>query len=536
MPINRRQFLASSAAVGLPAILRADDAPKGLVVGQAEGAAAGNVMLAAGGNAVDAIVTAALVAGVVALPSTGLGGYGGTLIVAMPDGKVSVLDFNGSAPAAAKADMFVVEAKGGVKDQANAIGWKAAGVPGVLAGLQMALDKYGTKKISDAAQPAYKLTNEGFPISKTLAVAIKKAKNQFAKDHGSARLYLSNGEPLGEGEMFRNRHLAAMLAVLMIQGRVDDFYRGAIAKKIAAAFKENGGLVTEADLAAYKPREAEPLLLEWQGHGLYTPPPTAGGLTVLQTLATLKALDWAKWDAQDPKTTQARVEALRIGWDDRLQFLGDPEFTKVPVGRLLSEEYATESAVRIRAAIQAGKPLEAKAGSRPDGGTIHLNAVDSKGMMAALTFTHGESFGAQVTVDDLGLTLGHGMSRFDPRPGRANSIAPGKRPLHNMCPTIVLKDNKPMLALGATGGRRIPNTVFDVLCYRLGEGRDLTAAVKAPRLHTEGDLKLALEAAWPMAVKDHFKKVGYAVTAGGGANLSAIERDGKEGTVKPAAR
>src|SRR5205823_6923851 len=134
---------------------------------------------------------------------------------------------------------------------------------------------------------------------------------------------------------------------------------------------------------------------------------------------------------------------------------------------------------------------------RPAGGTIHLNAVDSAGLVVALTFTHGEAFGSQVTVDGLGLVLGHGMSRFDPRPGRSNSVGPGKRPLHNMCPTVVTRDGKPVLALGATGGRKIPNTLFDVLAYTVGEGRPLAEAVLGPRMHTEGDMQLTLEAKWP---------------------------------------
>jgi gamma-glutamyltranspeptidase/glutathione hydrolase len=169
------------------------------------------------------------------------------------------------------------------------------------------------------------------------------------------------------------------------------------------------------------------------------------------------------------------------------------------------------------------------------GGTIHLSAVDAAGLAVALTFTHGEAFGAQVTVDGLGLTLGHGMSRFDPRPGRPNSVGPGKRPLHNMCPTVVTKGKTPVLALGATGGRRIPNTVFDVLAYRLGEGRALADAVKAPRVHTEGDLTLTLEAAWPAAATEYFKKVGYTVRTGPGATATAIERD-PSGAVRSAVR
>ena len=537
MTPDRRQFLtASGALIGAPIILRAADEPKGLVVGQAEGAEAGNAVLATGGNAVDAVVTAALVAGVVALPSTGIGGYGGHLVLAKPDGKVFAIDFNGTAPAAAKPEMFAADEKGVVKDRANTYGWLAAGVPGVLAGLQLALDRFGTKKFAEVAKPAIKFARDGFALKKNLAAAIKAHAARLAKDPGSAKLYLKDGQPLAEGETFRNPDLAAMLQKLTDKGRVDDFYKGDIADAIAAAFQKNGGFVTAADLAAYKPEMVTPLALEWRGHTIHTPPPTAGGLSVLQALATLKGLGWEKWDAKEPATVQARVEALRIAWHDRLKFLGDPQDADVPVERLLSEKYATESADRVRAALKAGKPVEARGDARPGGGTIHLNAVDRSGLSVALTFTHGEAFGAQVTVDGLGLTLGHGMSRFDPRPGRANSVAPGKRPLHNMCPTIVTKGGKLVLALGATGGRRIPNTVFDVLAYRLGEGRELADAVKAPRVRTEGDLTLTLEAAWPAAVADHFKGVGYTVRTGPGATLSAIERDPATGAVRAASR
>src|SRR5262249_43206196 len=164
------------------------------------------------------------------------------------------------------------------------------------------------------------------------------------------------------------------------------------------------------------------LSLEWLGHSIHTPPLTAGGLSVLQALGTLKALGWEKWDAKEPGTARARVEALRIAWNDRLALFGDPDHADVPVEELLSTEYAKESAGRVQAALKAGKPVEARGDGRPAGGTIHLNAVDRTGLVVALTFTHGDGFGAQVTVPGLGLTLGHGMSRFDPRPGRPNSV------------------------------------------------------------------------------------------------------------------
>ena len=524
---DRRQFLATAGLAAFPDLLRAADPPTGRVNGQPQAAAAGMAVLAAGGNAVDAIVAAALVAGVVAVPSTGIGGYGGHLIVARPGGKVNAIDFNMTAPAAARADMFPLDEKGAVKGGINNHGWLAAGVPGVLAGLQRALDQFGTKKFAELAKPAITYARDGFPISKNLAQAIQKARDQFAKDPGSAELFLtSRGEPPPEGAMFRNPDLGDLLQRLAERGRVDDFYSGEIAKKTAAAFRMNGGLVTADDLAAYKAVDVTPLALDWKGHTIHTPPPTAGGLTALQALATLKALDWKDDDAAG---VQARVEALRLAWDDRLRLFGDPKFVDVPVERLLSDKYARACAEKVRAAVAAKKPVEAKSDGRPAGGTIHLNAVDSAGMMVALTFTHGNAFGAQVTVPEFGLVLGHGMSRFDPRPGRPNSVGPGKRPLHNMCPTVVTRDDTPVLALGATGGRKIPNTVFDVLVYRVGEGKSLAEAAKAPRVHTEGDLNLQLEAAWPAAVKDRFKEAGYAVKTGAGAFASAIERDEKGG-------
>ncbi|HVK11682.1 MAG TPA: gamma-glutamyltransferase [Gemmataceae bacterium] len=533
---DRRQFLGSALLAVTAGVRAAGPTARGLVTGQPQGAEAGNAVLAAGGNAVDAVVSAALAAGVVAVPSTGIGGYGGHMVVARPGGKVIAIDFNSSAPAAAKQDMFPADEKGTVKGNINIHGWLAAGVPGILAGLQLALDKHGTKKFPELVAPSIRYARDGFMVSKALAASIKTASSRFAEDPGSSRLFLRNGEPLKEGERFRNPDLADMLQALADRGRVDDFYRGKIAERIAAAFRKNGGLLTSQDLAAYRAVEVTPLSLDWQGYTLHTPPPTAGGLTVLQTLAILKALDWSGWEPKDPATAHARVEALRVAWSDRLQLLGDPKHTDVPVARLLSKRYASECADRVRAAVKAVKPVASRMDRRPSSGTIHLNAVDASGMAVALTYTHGGGFGAQVAVDGLGLLLGHGMSRFDPRPGHPNSPGPGKRPLHNMCPTIVTRDGVPVLAVGATGGRRIPNTVFDVLTYRIGEGRPLADAVKAPRVHTEGDLALTLEKSWPAAVVARFERAGYMVRTGVGANLNAIERDPKSGELQSAAR
>ena len=305
---------------------------------------------------------------------------------------------------------------------------------------------------------------------------------------------------------------------------------------IASAFKAGGGLVTEKNLAAYRAREVKPYSLALNGHVIHTAPLTAGGLTVLQTLTTLDALGWAKSDRADPGRAHARLEALRIAWHDRLRLLGDPEHAKVPVERLLSKRYAEQSAGRVRAAVKAKKPVEAAGDGREADGTVHLTAVDASGLFVALTLTHGGGLGAQVVVPGLGLVLGHGMSRFDPRPDHPNSPGPNKRPLHNMCPTVVTRAGRPVLALGAVGGRRIPNTVFDVLLARVAEGRPLAEAVKAPRLHTEGEKVVTVEAGWPAAEVKRLEEVGYQVRRGPAASLNAIERDAASGAVRAAAR
>ena len=361
--------------------------------------------------------------------------------------------------------------------------------------------------------------------------ALSPPAQRFRRDPCLAKLFLRNDWPLPRGDRFRNPDLANLLEKLAGRGSVESFYRGDVARQIAEAFARNKGLVTVKDMAAYRAREVKPLTLDWQGWTIHTAPLTAGGLTILQTIATLKALGWSKWEQKDFRRAYARIETLRIAWHDRLRWLGDPDHAAVPVERLLSERYARLSAARVLQALKSNKPLEGDSDGRSAGGTIHLTAVDAQGMMAAVTLAHGESFGANVGVDGLGLILGHGMSRFDPRPGRNNSPGPNKRPLHNMCPTIACRDGKPVLALGAVGGRRIPNTIFDVLTRRIGEGRTLADAVAAPRLHSEGERALTVEGKWPAAEVKRLKEIGYQVRIGYGARLNAIERDPRTGTL-----
>ncbi len=349
-------------------------------------------MLADGGNAVDAAVAAALVAGVVAVSQCGIGGYGGHMVVARPSGQVMAIDFNSSAPSDARPDMYPLDAAGHVKGGVNSHGWLAAGVPGTLAGLQLALDRFGSRSLDKLIEPAIRFARDGFPVTPALATVITRFAPQFRRDAGSARLFIPGGNPWKEGEQFRNPDLAAMLERFARDNSVAAFYRGDIAQQIAAAFAKNGGLVTADDLRGYEAVEVPPLKLPWRGATICTAPLTAGGLSVLQVLAALKTLDWSSWDPADPRTLQARIEAMRLAWHDRLTLLGDPASGDVPVARLLSDDYAAASAERIRRAVDAEQMIPAATDGRTSGGTIHLSSVDKQGMMAAVTLTHGEGF------------------------------------------------------------------------------------------------------------------------------------------------
>ena len=530
---SRRRFLAQAGAAALisrssvRAALRPAQ-PHGHVVGDPFAEAAGGKVLADGGNAVDALVVAALVGAVTQPHQTGIGGYAAHGIVAMDGGRrIVVIDANTAAPAAATADMFRLDAKGQVPGRRNHHGWLSAGVPGVMAGLHLALKEFGTMRFSDALKPAIGLTAEGVTVTPALAGILGKLSAGMRADPGSAALYRPGGAAPKAGEKWRNPALADVLRALARAESVEPLYRGDLALRLAEGFARNGGLVTARDLAAYRARLVEPLRLEWDGRVIHTPPLTSGGITVLQALGSLRALGWEKIEGDGPRAL-ARVEALRLAWRDRLTLLGDPDFGPVPQARLLSAEYARESAERVRAALKTGRAIDHGLKANLQGGTLSFSACDRHGNMAALTLTHGDSFGAQVTVGELGLTLGHGMSRFETDPAHPNAPGPGKRPLHNMAPVIVTAAGKAITAVGGRGGRRIPNAVFDFLLAQVVERRPFAEALAAPRLHTEGALVVEHEKTWPEAATAAWRAAGLSVKPGGSATLSAVAAEGGE--------
>jgi gamma-glutamyltranspeptidase/glutathione hydrolase len=538
--LKRTGLALALASVSRPSWLRAETNPTlhgtfGAIVDEKFGARVGEEILAAGGNAIDAVVAAAL-ASCIATPSRcGIGGYGGHMTIALARGKkVTSIDYNTTAPEAARADMYPLDHQGAVIDRKNFHGWLAAGVPGTLAGLQMALDRFGTRSFRELAQPAIRLAREGVPIDSFFARSIRNTAANFRKDPGSAKIFLENGEPLKEGQVLRNPELAEMLSTLAERNSVDSFYRGDIARRLAEQFQKNGGLVTVRDLAAYRAREVEPLRMEVKDLTVYTAPLTAGGLTVLEALSVLRALRWKP--RENPEATHARIEAIRYAWKDRLELLGDPEQVKAPVQRLLSESYARDLAGKVAAAVKAKEPAAIHIRQHEDEGTNNISCVDRHGNMVAATFTHGSTFGAQVTADGLGVTLGHGMSRFDPHPDHPNAPGPRKRPLHNMCPTVVLRHGRPVVAVGGAGGLRIPNAIYDVLVNYLFGGDSLANSIAAPRIHCTGTLTVGLEPKWPKGDAEYLAKIGFKVRNDTAAYASAVSFNPKTGECAAAAR
>lgn len=466
----------------------------GAVYGDMEGGKVGMQMLRDGGNAIDAAIAACFTSMIAQPSKCGPGGYGGSMMIGLANGTVTSVDFNSTAPAAATPDMYPLDQDGNVKGRINFHGWLAAGVPGTMAGLELGLRKYGTKSLGEILDPA-------------IALAKTRTRKKEPFDYGA---------------------LAAMLSTLAKRNSADSFYRGDIAQEIADGFKKNGGLVTAKDLASYAARELRPHEISWKDFRCLTAPICSAGIIALEAVQFLKAMKWEK-NRATIEAAHAKLEALRLAWKDRWDLFGDPEFVKVPIEKLLSTDYAQDAAAMIRATVKAGKALPLQIERTEQSGTMSISAVDNHGNMIACTLTHGGSYGSRATVESLGLVLGHGMSRFDPRPGKPNSPGPGKRPMHNMAPTILMKNGKPVIAIGAAGGTKIPSAIYDFLTNYIGRKQSFEEAIDAPRLNTVGTMDLRVEKTWPETEKAFFRKLGYKIIDYPGAVVSAVTFNPKTG-------
>lgn len=448
-------------------------------------------VLQKGGNAVDAAVAVALALAVTHPQAGNLGG-GGFLLIRMSDGRTAALDFRERAPKSASADMYL-KADGSVDQDKVQFGSTAAGVPGSPAGLWHALQMFGTRKLGVLAAPAIRLAREGFAVDHFLAADLRESKRELGRFASTRKVFFRDGETLAPGDVLVQADLAATLERFAQHGP-DGFYKGKTAELIVAQMQRDGGFVTAADLADYTVRERTPLLGSYRGHEVLTMPPvSSGGVALLQMLNMLSGYDLKALGFGGSESIHLLTEVMRRAYADRSRWLGDPDHYQVPVDGLIGAQYAA----KLRASIDRDK-VSAVAPGLPPGktesdDTTHFSIVDEAGNAVACTTTINSTFGAMVVVDGAGFLLNNEMDDFSAKPGvpnqfglvggKANAIAPGKRMLSSMTPTIVSKDGELRLVLGAPGGGRIITAVLQTLLNVVDHGMGLESAVRAPRVH-----------------------------------------------------
>ncbi|QQS44939.1 MAG: gamma-glutamyltransferase [Acidobacteriota bacterium] len=455
-------------------------------------------ILKRGGNAVDAAVAVGLALAVV-WPSAGNLGGGGFMVIRLAGGRATAIDYREMAPAAAHRNVYL-DAQGEYIKESSTYGHMAAGVPGAVAGLAYALEKYGTMKWSEVAEPARKLASDGFPVWHHLERSLRGSRESLSRYPETKRIYLRDGRPYETGEIFRQPELAGVFA-RMIKSGPREFYEGKTARLIEESMRRAAGpsgkaWMTVDDLMAYRPVEREPLRGVYRGHEIITmPPPSSGGVAMIQMLNILERYDLKSMGAGSSQALHLMVEAMRRAFADRAEYLGDPDFVKVPVAGLTSRKYADKLAATIDAS-RASTSIEVRHGdpvAYESDETTHFTVVDRDGNVASNTYTLNGSFGNKITVEGTGILLNNEMDDFAPKPGspnfygliqgEANAVAARKRPLSSMTPTIVLRDGKLLFAVGSPGGPTIINTVMQVIINIVDHGMNIQQAIEWPRIH-----------------------------------------------------
>ena len=477
------------ATAAMAASPRPARAPKAMV-SSASGLASqvGVDILRQGGNAADAAVATAF-ALAVTYPAAGNIGGGGFMIVRMQDGRASAIDYRETAPAKAHKAIFL-DAKGDVIPGASKTGHKSVGVPGTVAGMAMALEKYGTMKWRDVVEPARRLAADGFTVSHDMARSMGglKAKG-FAE---SNRVFVSVAR---EGALFKQPELAATLGRIAEEGP-REFYEGKTARLLAAEMASNGGLIELGDLKTYKAIEREPIRGSYRGYELMSMPPTSsGGLLLMQMLAILERHDIAAMGNESSAKYHLLVETMKRCYADRAAYVGDPGFVKVPLLELLSKGYVDKRAASIdlTRATPSSEIREGLGAPKESADTTHFSIVDAAGNAVSNTYTLRDGYGSGITVGGAGFLLNNVMDEFAAKAGapnafgfpagEANTIAPGKRPVSSQTPTIAVRNGKVAFVVGSPGGTTIPNTVLQVVINLIDHGMNVQEAADAPRIH-----------------------------------------------------
>ncbi len=496
------------------------------------GAAAGLEMLAMGGNALDAAIATFFTLNVVEPMMVGLAGAG-WMNIRLADGTSIIIDNYSIAPMAATPTMFkplsdtwpdYMETEG----KKNRVGHLAVGVPGALKGWAEVISNWGRLDLHTVMQPAIRHAEQGFRPSDYLRESILSERESLARFRDTARIFLPGGEPPGKNDLIVQPELAETLRTIAKEGP-DVLYNGALGQAIADDVQKNGGLITTEDFKAYRTIRRKPITGTYRGYELTVPPPPcSGGTHILQILHLLEGFDISAFGFGTADMIHLLAECLKIAFADRTAYMGDPEQVDVPVEWLISSGYADLRRKEIdfkRAAFPGpGSPASAE----PEY-TTHVTAADSDGNIAAMTQTIHELFGSKVMASGTGLLLNDNMQMFDPHPGHPNSVAPGKRMVSSMSPTIVLEDGRPFMALGVPGGMKIFPAVTQAIVNVIDHGMTLQEAFEAPRVFTKGQ-ELEVESAVPSSIRKELISRGHevveVVTVGGGMNGVMFSGDG----------
>ncbi len=454
----------------------------------------GQKVLEEGGNAIDAAVAVGYALAVVH-PAAGNIGGGGFAVIHLANGENITLDFREKAPLKATRDMYLDESKEVIQDS-SVIGYLAAGVPGTVAGMSEMLDKYGTKKLSDLIEPAIKLAQNGFKITDRQAETMLEVKDEFAKFASSKKYFLkSDGSTYKGGEILIQKDLANTLKLIQKEGP-KAFYEGAIADLIVKDMKRNGGIITKEDLKNYKPVWRKPVVGNYRGYDIISmAPPSSGGIHIIEILNIMENANIGDMGFGSISTISLMTEAMRQAYADRSEYLGDPDFVKVPVEKLIDKDYAKSIFKKINL-NRATPSKNVKPGlGKESNNTTHYSVADKWGNAVSVTYTINASYGSAAAVDGAGFLLNNEMDDFSIKPGvpniyglvggDANAIEPNKRPLSSMSPTIILKDGKLFMVVGSPGGARIITTVLQVISNVIDHKMNISEAVSAPRFHMQ---------------------------------------------------
>jgi gamma-glutamyltranspeptidase/glutathione hydrolase len=500
------------------------------------GSAAGAEMLAAGGNAVDAAIGALFALTVVEPMMVGIFGAGITHL-RLADGRHLVIDNYTTAPAASRPDMYrpvsdtwpdYLRAEGDV----NLVGLLSVGVPGTLKAWAEAVARFGRLDLETVMQPAIRHAERGFRATPYLVDAVRETAPDLARFPETARTFLPGGAPIKAGDLIAMPEYAATLRLIAAKGP-GVLYGGDLGATVAGYMRRDGGIITLDDLARYETIERQPIRGRYRGFEITgAPPPTAGGLHLIEMLNILEGFDPRGLGFGTAEYFHLIAEVLKIGFADRNACTGDPAFVDIPVERLLSKEHAATRRAQIRPerAGEYGAVVGMTGGvAAGSAHTTHVTTGDAEGNVVAMTQTLNNLFGAKATVPGTGMLLNNTMALFDPHPGTPASVAPGKRVTSSMAPTIVLRDGRPAWALGLPGGIRIFTSVFQAVVNLIDHGMTLQEAVEAPRIWSQGQ-ELEMEQGIPAAVRDTVGARGHRVVAvpgvAGGMNAVAFAADG----------